>query len=177
MHGDVMTARMVVYIAASLDGFIATPDGGVDWLEPFHGQDFGYEAFAAGIATVVMGRLSFEQVQGFGTWPYQGKQAYILAAQRPDVLPERAEHWSGGLGDLVRRLKAGPGDVWIMGGGKTIRGFMDLGAVDRIELFVMPLLLGDGIPLFQRSPQRASLKLEASKAFPSGVVQLSYGVV
>jgi len=171
-----MTGRFIVYIAASLDGYVATPDGGVEWLESFHGQDFGYDAFLANIATIVMGRLSFEQVQGFGKWPYRGKQTFVLAAQQPRTLPEGAEHWSGTVGDLAGRLKAGSGNVWIMGGARTIRSFMDLAAIDRFELFVMPLLLGNGTPLFERSPHRASLRLEAAQTLPSGVVQLSYDV-
>lgn len=171
-----MSARFVVYIATSVDGLIATSDGGVDWLEPFHGQDFGYEAFFADVATIVMGRKSFEQVQGFGRWPYQGKRTFVLAGQRPDNLPEQTEHWPGALSGLARHLKTHSGTIWILGGARTVRGFMDLNAVDRFEIFVMPLLLGDGIPLFERSRHRASLRLETSKAFPSGVVHLSYGI-
>jgi dihydrofolate reductase len=167
--------RFRVYIATSLDGFIATPDGGVAWLERFEGQDFGYEAFAAGIGTIVMGRTTFEQVLGFGDWPYSGKRTVVLSARRDPELPHEARGASD-AGALVHELRAGAGgDVWILGGARTIATFLELGAVDALELFVMPLLLGAGIRLFEPGTA-ATLRLTGTTTYPIGAVRLLYEV-
>jgi dihydrofolate reductase len=168
-------ARFRVYIATSLDGFIATPDGGVAWLEPFEGQDYGYQAFAAGIQTIVMGRTTFEQVLGFGAWPYGGKRTIVLSARRDPELPHEARGASDAAA-LVRELRAGSGgDVWVLGGGRTIATFLELDAVDSLELFVMPLLLGAGIRLFEPGTA-ATLRLGGTTTYPSGAVRLLYEV-
>ncbi len=72
--------QIQIYIATSLDSFIATADGGVDWLEPFQAEDLGYSAFVATIGTIVMGRTTYEQIRGFGSWPYAGKRTVILSS-------------------------------------------------------------------------------------------------
>ena len=86
-----MTSRIRLYIATSLDGYIATPDGDVAWLEPFHAGDYGYDDFLKGIGTLVMGRTTFDQVLGFGAWPYAGKRAIVLTSRPVETPPEGAE--------------------------------------------------------------------------------------
>ena len=165
-----------VYIAASLDGFIADRDGGVDWLKPFDAEpDYGYDAFAETIATVVMGRATYEQVRGFAEWPYEGKRIVVLASRAVEPLASALEVRNGDLAPLATELRAcAGGDVWIVGGGKAIRGFLDLGAVDTFELFVIPVLLGGGVPLVAPSPDRTRLQLDETHAFANGVVRLRY---
>lgn len=166
--------QIQIYIATSLDSFIATADGGVDWLEPFQAEDLGYSAFVATIGTIVMGRTTYEQIRGFGSWPYAGKRTVILSSRAIGSPPENTEVSDDGIQALVSRLKALGEDVWIVGGAKTIRAFLDHDAVDRMELFVIPVLIGSGLPLFERSPRHARLSLEETQSFPCGVVRLVY---
>ncbi len=172
-----------VYIAASVDGYIATPDGGVEWLEAFSGADFGYDAFFESIDTIVMGRASFDQVLGFGKWPYPGKPSIVLTHREPPRANIPDLHFmKGEIGrladDILARAK---GDIWIMGGADTIRGFLAAGRVDTLEVFTMPVLLGRGIPLFLESdtarPLKAQpLKLVESRTLPKGVLLAIYAL-
>ena len=165
------------YVAASLDGFIATADGGVAWLDPFNEADFGYETFLSEIGTVVLGRATYDQVRGFGDWPYRGKQGYVVTSTALSDPPDGVQAHHGGIGDLARRLRTeSDKDIWIVGGGRTAAGFLAAGALDRIELFVMPLLLGMGIPFLPAGAQTANLALIASEPAPRGVVKLTYSV-
>ena len=169
--------RFRVYIALSLDGYIATPDGAVEWLEPFFDEEYGYEAFIRDISCAVMGRSTYEQVLDFGEWPYPDRDVYVLSRSPIDGLPERTFAWSGGLEDLVRHLRDGEpaGDCWLIGGGLTIREFERLGVIDEYEVFVMPTLLGDGVPLFPSPFPAGGLQLSSVMAWENGVVRLLYG--
>ena len=165
------------YVAASLDGFIATPNGGVAWLDPFNEADFGYEAFLSEIGTVVLGRTTYEQVLAFGAWPYRGKQGYVVTSTALSDPPDGVQAHRGNLGDLASRLRSeAEKDIWIVGGGRTAAGFLAAGALDRIELFVMPLLLGAGIRFLPAGTHAANLTLIASEPAPRGVVKLTYSV-
>lgn len=168
--------RFRVYIAASLDGYIATPDGRVDWLEPFFEEDYGYEAFIEGISCAVMGRITYEHVLDFGEWPYPEHDVYILSSAPIADLPERASTWSEEPADLVTHLreKGAEGDCWLIGGGLTIREFERLRSVDEYEVFVMPIFLGAGVPLFPSPFPTGTLRLLSVTAWENGVVRLLY---
>ena len=169
--------RVRVYIAMSLDGYIATPDGAVDWLEPFFDADYGYESFISEISCAVMGRITYEQVLDFGEWPYPDHDVYVLSRAPIDGLPERAFGWSGTPGELSAHLvqRKLEGDCWLIGGGRTIREFERLGAIDEYEVFVMPVWLGDGVPLFPAPFPAGGLELRDVTAWENGVVRLLYG--
>ncbi len=171
-------ANIILYIAVSVDGFIAPGDGSVAWLEPFQdvGHDYGYGEFMAGIATVVMGRRTYEQVLTFGEWPYAGKKSVVLTS-RPlgPGAPEEVRAHGGDIGPLVEQLRGQQGDVWIDGGGEVVRPFVRAGALDRLELFVMPVLLGNGVRLFPDVDGATGLRLVDSHAYENGVVGLVYG--
>lgn len=169
-------AQIRGYIAASLDGYVATPDGGVDWLKPFQGYDYGYDRFTAEIGTVAMGRVTYDHALGFGVgWPYPGKRGIVVTSRPLESPPEGVEAWRDGVAALVPRLRAAQGgDVWIVGGPALQSAFIELGALDRLELFVVPVLLGDGVPLFAKSGRRHALTLTAAESLPGGMVRLDY---
>jgi dihydrofolate reductase len=166
------------YIAASLDGYIASADGGVDWLGPFNAVDFGYERFLGEISTVVLGRKTFDQVRTFDPgWVYAGKRAVVVTSRAIDDPPENVTAWTEGISTLVPYLLAlNDGGVWIVGGAQLQSALFDLGAMDRLELFVIPVLLGNGIPLFSGLKRSRYLSLNAVERFERGVVRLDYGM-
>jgi dihydrofolate reductase len=168
--------RIRGYIAASLDGYIAAADGGVEWLQEFQQHDFGFENFLEDIGTVILGRATYDQVCSFGVgWPYAGKRAIILTSRPVEGLPEGAEVWNGPVEELAAKLHAeGGGDAWVVGGASVQRAFLDAGALDRIEIFVIPVLLGDGVPLWPKSERGHRLSLTALERLEGGMVRLDY---
>ncbi len=167
----------VVYIAASLDGFIAAPGGSVAWLDSFQQADYGYDRFSESVGTVVAGRTTYEQVLGFGEWPYAGKRTVVLTSRALDNgAPEKVEAWTGGAATLAAASADWDegGRVWIMGGASVVAAFLDLGAVEEMELFVMPCLLGDGVRLFRRGRRPTHAALREATPYPNGVVRLRY---
>lgn len=123
-----------------------------------------------------MGRASFDQVPGFGKWPYPGKPPIVLPHREPPKTDIPDLHFmKGEIGPLADEiLGMARGDIWIMGGADTIRGCLQAGRVDTMEVFTMPVLLGRGIPLFLESDTVRPLKLVESRAFPKGVIQAVY---
>jgi len=173
-HG-MPTPLFRLYLAVSVDGFIAPPDGAVDWLESYPSEEFGFPAFLESIGAIVMGRTSFDQTRSFGPWPFAGKRTIVLTSRPIDDVPPDVEPWSGDIGPLAANLRlGGTGDVWLYGGARSARPFLDSGLVDRIELFVIPVLLGNGIPLFERSDARIPLRLGVAKPRAKGVLEVVY---
>jgi dihydrofolate reductase len=183
------TPRGDVFIATSVDGFIARPDGTLDWLtgrpaedetgEHDPDQDFGYGAFLATVDALVMGRGTFDVVQGFeGDWPYP-KPVYVWTSHPGDIeLKAGADvrPVSGSLDDVVDRLRAdGVGRVYV-DGGATIRQWLGAGLIDRMTVSVVPVLIGEGIPLFGGTAGDIRLELERCETFPGGMVQRTYAV-
>lgn len=162
---------VVVYIAVSLDGFIADSQGGVGWLAPFEANDYGYEDFVAGVDHLVMGRTTYDQVRSFGMWPYDGKRVVVMTT-RPleENAPQGVTSWRG---DDMTALADLPGTTWLVGGTGAIRPFLAASLVDRMRLFVMPVLLGDGIRLFD-GHAAMPLRLHANHRHADGVVELDY---
>lgn len=168
-------ASIRAHLAASVDGFIADRNGSVDWLAPFRSISDGAEAFLAGIGTLVMGRATYEANRAGGGWPYGGRRCLVVTSRSIDAAPDGVETWLGDLAMLADDLREAPGgDVWVVGGGKAIRAFLDLGAIDYLDLFVVPLLLGDGRALFVPSEIGTRLTLLTSKVYPDGVARLGY---
>lgn len=170
------TPTFRVYIAQSLDGFIASPDGSIEWLDPFPATTFGFDDFIAGVQTIVMGRASYDQVRSLGAWPYGGATTYVLTSRT--FAPDRDDVvcWRDGPYRLIEEVEAGgEGDVWVMGGATTIGALLDLGRIDLLEIFVLPLLVGSGVPLHGAREARA-LRLLAADPVDHGVVKLSYAL-
>lgn len=171
-----MTAALRVYIAVSLDGFVATGDGEVRFLEPYQTLDYGYATFFGQVGIVVMGRRTYDQVAGFGEWPYGSARTLVLTSRALESPPPSVARAGGDVTRLAAALKtSGDKDVWIQGGARTIQSFLEADAIDRLDLFVMPVLLGTGIPLFDGEAGAAqTLALIASESYPTGAVRLSY---
>jgi dihydrofolate reductase len=168
----------VVYIAASVDGHIADAAGSVDWLSPYSAEEFGYGDFIATIGTVVMGRASYDQVLGFPGWPYSGKRTVVLTGRPAEAPTGMDVGFAGGdIASIAEEIaQTATGDVWIMGGADTIARFLRAGCVDALELFVIPVLLGAGIPLFAEGLPPQNLSLVEAQALTHGVVRLAYAV-
>jgi len=166
---------VILYIAASLDGFIATPDGGIEWLKPFETEDYGYGEFIEGIGSIVMGRRTYDQVAAFESWPYPGKRVVVLTGRPIAEPPAGVAATAEPVPTLVERLrKHEDGDIWLCGGGDVVAQFFELDLIDRLELFLAPVILGEGVPLFPEGLWRSLFTLQGAQAYDSGVAGLSY---
>lgn len=172
------------YIAQSADGYVADRDGGVGFLDPFQSDEVGadYSAFMETIETVVMGRTTYDQVVGFGVgWPYEGKRAIVVTSREllggGDDPIGAPEVWSDGVASLAEHLNdSSQGDAWIVGGPRLQTAFLLGGHLDRLDLFLMPVLLGGGVRLFEADAAGPPLALRKATTMPKGVVKLVYGV-
>jgi dihydrofolate reductase len=170
--------NVILYIAASLDGFIADRDGGVGWLDAYQAADYGYEAFLDTVGTVIMGAATYEQVLTFGPWPYAGKATYVFTHRPlPKADPANIDLYAGTPAILVHLIRsASDRNIWLVGGARLVAAFLNAGLVDEIRLFVIPTLLGAGIPLFRDITAAPGLDLLDSRPYPNGVVELHYAV-
>jgi len=164
------------YLAISADGYVASPDGGVAWLDSYQGENYGYNEFLQQIDAIVLGRTSFDQSLTFGDWSYPDKHTFVLTSHPIESPPPNTVAWHDGVEKLVEHLRGMSfhRDVWLFGGPQSIHAFRELGAVDAYELYVIPVLLGGGIPMFHNSDSLSWLHLTDHHAFPDGVVRLVY---
>jgi dihydrofolate reductase len=175
--------RISVYIATSLDGFIARENGALDWLPGANtesgGEDYGYGEFMAAVDTLVMGRNTFESVMRFAEWPY-GQKPVVVLSHRPVAIPGNlaatVETLSCSPAELVERLAARGAKHVYVDGGKTIQGFLRGGLIDEIIITRVPVLLGAGLPLFGPLERDLRLLHLATRAYPNGLVQSRYAV-
>jgi dihydrofolate reductase len=168
-----------VFIATSLDGFIARANGAIDWLPPGGGEEHGYDAFIATVDALVIGRNTFETVLTFGTWPYGEKPVFVLTT-RPLPVPTPAgavlERMSGDPREIVSQLALrGVRHIYV-DGGITIQRFLRAGLIQRLIITRIPVLLGDGIPLFGAVPRDVALRHVATRQYATGLVQSEYVV-
>jgi len=164
-----------VFIATSVDGYIARPDGGLDWLARVEqpGEDYGYAAFASTVDVIVMGRATYDVGQSFPTWPYTGKRLIVLT-HRPSESVHGEEFFTGDIADLVARLRREGVQRIYVDGGVVIRAFLAANLIDDLTLSIIPVALGDGIRLFDRGIGEHGLALTGVDSWPSGLVQLRY---
>lgn len=180
-----MTASCSVFIATSLDGFIARSDGSIDWLNQANhavtpGEDCGYGCFMADVDVLVMGRNTFEQVLGFDAWPYGTKEVIVLTRRDislPSHLPPCVSVSRETPEALVARLAARGVRKIYVDGGQTIQGFLAAGLIEELTITVIPVLLGAGKPLFGPLSADVHLRHESTTAFDFGFVQNRYRVV
>ena len=167
-----------VFIATSLDGFIARANGDIDWLPPGGGEEHGYDAFMATVDALVIGRKTYETVLTFDTWPYGKKPVYVLSTRElaPALPGAMVERLSGAPTKIVAQLAArGVGHVYV-DGGITIQGFLQAGLIQRLIVTRIPVLLGAGIPLFGALDRDIALRHVGTRQYASGLVQSEYAV-
>ncbi|WP_138469910.1 dihydrofolate reductase family protein [Poseidonocella sp. HB161398] len=171
-----------VFIAASLDGYIARADGGIDWLEPFgsSGEDTGYGRFIAGMDAIVMGRGTWETAKGFDPWPY-ALPVLVLSRQLagrpvPAGLEGRVEFSDASPAAAMALLAARGHARAYVDGGQLVTSFLGAGLIAGLTVTHVPLLLGGGRPLFGALPAEIALEHEETRAFASGLVQSRYRV-
>ncbi len=170
-----MGQKKILYIAMSLDGYIATKSGSVDWLIDIPGYDF-YDTFIENIGVVVMGRKSYEMILSFGIeWPYKFARSYVLTHSNKFEDTDLVKFTSIPVEELVEQLASETKkNIWILGGGEVVREFLESKLIDEVIIGVMPVLLGEGIPLFREVTYKTELKLLDVKQYEKGMVQLHY---
>jgi dihydrofolate reductase len=167
-----------VFIGTSVDGFIARTNGDLDFLPPGGGEPHGYAEFMDTVDALVIGRKTFETVLAFDAWPYGEKPVFVLSIHKLATAPAGAvvEHMSGEPAEIASRLDArGLRHVYV-DGGVTIQRFLRAGLIQRLIITRVPVLIGDGIPLFGTLPHDIRLRHVATRHYPSGLVQSEYEV-
>jgi len=168
-----------VFIAVSLDGFIAREDGEIDWLTSFPNpdkSDFGYSKFIEQMDAIVMGRNTFNKVRTFGEWPYQ-LPVFLLSStmdKLPSGLESRVEIIEGDPPDIVNQLNSQGYDELYLDGGKTIQGFLDADLVEKLIITRLPVLLGRGIPLFGSDGMERQFVHRHTEVMAGQLVQSTY---
>ena len=182
------TSRVTIHMAASLDGFIARKDGSVDWLETSNEFAAGatmdpefVQAFLETIDCYVMGSRTYEtalnfESKGFG-WSYGDKPVFVLTSRALPRRRDTIEFHSGDLAQLVNgRLRPAFRSIWVVGGGAVCGDCLRLGLADEVRYSILPVLIGEGIPFFERLDRDVALHLTEVKAYKSGMVELCYEV-
>ena len=178
-----MSIKASVFIATSLDGFIARANGDLDWLTGAESaqteQDYGYQEFMDTVDTIVVGRNTFELTSTFDTWPYGGKKVVVLSS-RPSAIPphlsDSVEWLSLPPQELAKRLAAQGAAHLYVDGGKTIQGFLNAGLINELIVTRIPVLIGTGIPLFGPLDHDLRLTHVETRQFENGFVQSRYRI-
>jgi dihydrofolate reductase len=172
--------KIKLFIAVSIDGFIAREDGSIGWLEDIENpdrSDHGYKKFYDAIGTVVIGRKTYEQIIGFGVpWPYADRKTYLITSNKDyKISTENTEIFTEIDTRLIETLRSKEEkDVWPVGGGEIITRFIKERAIDEMILSIVPRLLGRGIRLFHEDSLDTLFELVDSESFSSGIVNLTY---
>jgi dihydrofolate reductase len=174
-----MHMKVSVFIGTSVDGFIARPNGDLDFLPTGGGEPHGYDEFIATIDALVIGRNTFETVLQFPSWPYGEKRVVVLSSRPLDLSAAPAatvEQMSGEPAGIVAELASRGMNHLYVDGGITIQQFLGAGLVDRLVITRVPVLIGQGIPLFGALPRDIPLRHIATHHYPSGLVKTEYEV-
>lgn len=178
--------KVIVYIATSADGYIARPDGDVDWLNRRpRNVDYGMRAFYPTIDTILWGRKTYDWVlnyfakSGKKTGMFDERLAnYVFSRKPPKRGAPGVKFVSEPVKAFAQRLRRTPGKhIWMMGGGQLIASFLDAGEIDEFDIHVIPVFIGEGIPLVEPRHRDVPLRLRSSRKYPDGVVRLRYEVM
>lgn len=172
--------KIIVHIATSADGYIARPDGNIDWLtdRPAPKGFYGMPRFMRTVDAKILGRKTFELSVELGTKFVATDPHYVFSRQPPPPsLPPGVHFVAQPIRAFAGRLRARAGkNIWMMGGGEIIASFLDAGAIDEFFITIVPTFIGEGIPLLAPRHREVPLRLRSAKTFPDGVVQLHYVV-
>ena len=170
--------KIIVHIAASADGYIARPDGDIEWLtsRPAPKGFYGIEAFMKTVDTMLIGRKTYDDSLRIGGKFDPTSRTFVFSRQKPPAnVPRGVEFVSDEIGPFIKHLREQPGkDIWLMGGGELIASFLDERAIDEFVVSVVPVFIGDGIPLIARRDRLALMELQSVERFDDGLVQLHY---
>lgn len=169
-----------VFIGTSLDGYIARLTGEYDFLPEGGGEPHGYDEFFASVDTLVIGRKTFETVLAFATWPYGNKRVVVLSSKPVDFSAVRGgvvEQMGGPPAEIVAKLAASGSHHLYVDGGITIQHFLRAGLIQRLIITRVPVLIGEGIPLFGALPRDVQLQHVATQHYASGLVKSEYRIV
>ncbi|MFQ5598119.1 MAG: dihydrofolate reductase family protein [Nitrospiria bacterium] len=171
-----MTA-LTYYVASSLDGYIADKDGGVSWLDmvDLSKDDHGYKDFYEGLDSLIMGRITYEQVLSFGKWPYPDKPCWVMTSKDIATNHPEIRTTSNTPDEIMQMLREnGHQKIWLVGGGKLAKSFHDAGLISEYCISIVPIVLGEGIPLLSLKAKRTTLKRLKWTPYASGIMQLWY---
>ena len=171
--------KLSVFVGTSLDGFIARNNGDYDFLPVDGGEPHGYDEFIASVDTVVMGRNTLEVVLKLPNWPYGDKRVVVLSHRPLDLsgIAGRVEQMSGEPEQIVRQLKAIGAEHVYVDGGVTVQEFLRAGQIQRVTITRVPVLIGEGIPLFGSVPRDIRLRHVGTRQYKSGLVTSDYEVL
>ena len=168
---------VVYYVAASVDGYIASPDGGIDWLSAVEvpGEDYGYAEFYRSVDALLLGRHTYEQILSFSEWPYPDKPCWVLSSKPLPASQAGITVTADTPDEVLTELKAqGLKRIWLVGGGLLAGAFRAEGLITEYIISIIPIVLGAGIPLFGGVGPEERLKLVESTSYSSGLVQQRY---
>ncbi|HAH24366.1 MAG TPA: dihydrofolate reductase [Prolixibacteraceae bacterium] len=169
--------KLLLFIAMSLDGFIAKKDGDISFLSQVEkeGEDYGYSTFLKSVDTIILGRKTYDKILSMGIeLPYGSSVVYVLT-RSPKPNSGRLHFYSGDLSDLILNLKCKEGKhIYCDGGSETIHQLLVDDLIDEMVISIIPVMLGEGIPLFKEGFQQNKLRLEGAESFEKGLVQLHY---
>ncbi len=169
--------KIILSLAISLDGYIAKPDGDVEWLKKVPNPeklDYGFSEFYKTIDTTIMGNNTYKEILGFGIpFPFQDKENFVIS--RTIKADAEFVHFTPDIPNLVKDLKSKSGkDIWLIGGGQINTEFLNNGFIDELLIRIAPIVIGEGLPLFANKPGEEIFKLIKTETFSTGIIQLTY---
>ncbi len=169
--------EVIYYVAASVDGYIATMDGGIEWLAPFEGtgEDYGYAQFYDSVEAVLLGRRTYQTSLAFDEWPYPGKPCWVFSHGNIRSLSTDVVRTAESPAEVMAEIETrGLNRAWLVGGGALAASFRCAGLITEYIVTIVPVILGAGVPLFAEPAPHERLRLLEARSYPKGLVQIRY---